>query len=175
MGRDGAPASPPPAPPLPPGPEEVGLGKQPPMSVCGEEMLGPQAGVPTASAPSPTQRGQAAAHPRAHLLAQEQPPGGAGVGEAHAARGHKQLGGDPLVPHELRKAWRMEGPKGIRRGAAQAGMMRARGEKTLGPLGPHVAQLSPPPPPPSPRSAPSLASVSSLQCSLLSLPCVGPP
>lgn len=94
-------------------------------------MLGPQAGAPTASAPSPTQGGQAAARPRAHLLAQEQPPGGAGVGEADAARGHEQLGGDPLVPHGLHKAWRIEGPKGIRRGAAQAGMMQARREKTL--------------------------------------------
>lgn len=51
----------------------------------GEPTPGSQAGSSTACAPPPTQSSWGEAHPGAHLLAQEQPPGGAGIGEAHAA------------------------------------------------------------------------------------------
>lgn len=74
--------------------------------------------------------------PRAHLLAQEQLPGRADIGEAHAARGREQLGGHSLVLHGLHQAWQTEGPKGFRRGAARARRTGTRGQKTLPSLGP---------------------------------------
>lgn len=127
-----------------------------------ELTLGSQAGSSTACAPPPTQSGwieaHPGAHPGAHLLAQEQPPGGAGVGEAHAAGGREQLGGDPLVPHGLHQAWQMEGPKSIGCGPAWGhGVMGAQAEKTLLPRAPHARPASPLPLP-SQLAVPTLAS-----------------
>lgn len=132
-----------------------------------ELTLGSQAGSSTACAPPPTQSGwieaHPGAHPGAHLLAQEQPPGGAGVGEAHAAGGREQLGGDPLVPHGLHQAWQMEGPKSIGCGPAWGhGVMGAQAEKTLLPRAPHARPASPLPLPshsPSQLSPPAVPDV----------------
>lgn len=94
--------------------------------------MGSPHGLPPA--PQPEERSGS----RAHLLAQEQPPGHTGVGEAHAGRGHEQLGADPLVPHGLHPAWQREGP-------GAPGMTGARGEKTPTCLGPFKARLAQPP------------------------------
>lgn len=74
-------------------PEGMGSGEAAPVFECAKERLR-------------SQLREARLRPsvHAHLLAEEQPPGCTGIGEAHTARGHEQLGGDALVPHGLHQA-----------------------------------------------------------------------